>query len=76
MGAAGRVELPFYGYEPFVLPLYYAAMICNDNPAFVAKCNDKCSDNTITLFTTKKYVRTALFTTNKCIGADDGNRTR
>ena len=56
MGAAGRVELPFYGYEPFVLPLYYAAMICNDNPAFVAKYNDKCNDNAVTLFTTKKCV--------------------
>lgn len=76
MGAAGRVELPFYGYEPFVLPLYYAAMICNDNPAFVAKYNDKCSDNTIAFFTAKKCARSTLFTTNKDIGADDGNRTR
>ncbi len=36
--------------------MYYAAMICNDNPAFVAKCNDKCSDNTIAFFTAKKCV--------------------
>ena len=49
---------------------------CNDNPAFVAKCNDKCSDNTIAFFTAKKCKKITLFTTNKDIGADDGNRTR